>query len=809
LGTGAYASSGDCSNPTNAYDEDWDTFGIFVSDPCYIYINYTKMDGDEPSSLWQIKDGEGTWMNLSITEACYNYDADKLMFRLTSEDSGGPKERTGYDCYDGTWIELHDVDSTTTSGELYEEAMWWNYTPSDFVTATAISPDSDSFTNAPVDINFTFKCVGSSVSYYANISINGTQNTTEIPTQNNTNTVQQINDFLHGNYSWIVSCYNDSVSTADDSDTLYFEATNGSVTANVISPDSQTFYNAPVDINFTFNCTGTSPSYLANISINDTLNVSDIAVNNNTNKIQQIDDFQHGNYSWNVVCWNSTHNTEDTSSTLYFEALDPYVSANAMTPDDETFYDPPLNVTFTFNCTGSLDSYHAAIFVNGTENHSFLESCYQETTNTSNPSDGDCGLVYTGAYAFEGNWVNSIPSYDVSYTYDGNWSTYGRPARGDNSTFYANYSKPTLAMSAMMQMKDGSASTGTENVSNITIPDSCFQQSNLQIKIFLDEKADPDTSIYYCHNGTGWETIAIHQYLRAYWLFEEGIYWGIPIEVSNNTNTSVDIEIDDIGEYSWYVMCWNGSTTDNSSYLDFNITYTPDTVTAGAISPNATVFYDMAVNVTFTFNCTGSMDSYYANVTTNGSINWTDIAALNDTNTQVESNFSNGFYVWNVTCYNVSGYPSGVQDTSVTLNFTMNDTPPSIELLYPANGSHIVSTAMFGYIPTDTSGNGMDCSIYLNTTLNATNSSISNGTTIDNIITGLNNSHSPWHVNCTDSSGQTNVSEDWTFNMTSALSACDPGGGGGGGGLSNSLLVYLGLLTVIGLIIYKAKGDVK
>jgi len=127
----AYAYTGTCevANPcSNAWDGSWDTFTAQPADSGFwLYINYTKPEGANISSLWQVKNmlsGTSTieTTNWSISEDCWNYDVDMLHFMIRGEPAAG------YDislyCLNATDYELI---ITRDSGRnfVWEEAMWW------------------------------------------------------------------------------------------------------------------------------------------------------------------------------------------------------------------------------------------------------------------------------------------------------------------------------------------------------------------------------------------------------------------------------------------------------------------------------------------------------------------------------------------------------------------------------------------------------------------------------------------------------------------------------------------------------------
>jgi len=109
---GNYSSTSDNTN-----DGEWDTgVGIPVSQQSY-YVNYTKPDDALISSLWLVKDA-GDTVNLTIPDACWNYNATGLSFKYKWNFAA-----ITWDCKNDTaWHNLRANSDVV----IYEEAMWWN-----------------------------------------------------------------------------------------------------------------------------------------------------------------------------------------------------------------------------------------------------------------------------------------------------------------------------------------------------------------------------------------------------------------------------------------------------------------------------------------------------------------------------------------------------------------------------------------------------------------------------------------------------------------------------------------------------------
>jgi len=98
--------------------------------------------------------------------------------------------------------------------------------------------------------------------------------------------------------------------------------------------------------------------------------------------------------------------------------------------------------------------------------------CYQEFANVSN----DCGGLGSGSYREE---ILSGGAY-----------------------VYINYTKPAKAISAIWQVKHGGL-----DPYNITIPDGCFNEDTLQLRIYSSEGGSRTRSLGQCLNGSAWLTL--------------------------------------------------------------------------------------------------------------------------------------------------------------------------------------------------------------------------------------------------------------------------------------------------------------
>ncbi len=96
--------------------------------------------------------------------------------------------------------------------------------------------------------------------------------------------------------------------------------------------------------------------------------------------------------------------------------------------------------------------------------------------------------------------------------------------------------------------------------------------------------------------------------------------------------------------------------------------------------------------------------------------------------------------------------------------------PPQIQLNLPSNNTQInnTQTITFNFTAIDDLNATLNCSIYLNGTLNQTNDTTLNYTLTDFTISGISYGYHNWSVNCSDGA-LSNVSETWFFRIADTM----------------------------------------
>lgn len=128
--TGLYATTGTWGQTSNLSDASYTTFStaVNVGSQAIFYVNYTKPNSANASSLWQIKD-EGAITNLTFTDSnnsCWNAYSTILQLRAISSEQA-VTDSVQWDCYNGTgwWNQRNSTGVVFSAGDVYEEGMHW------------------------------------------------------------------------------------------------------------------------------------------------------------------------------------------------------------------------------------------------------------------------------------------------------------------------------------------------------------------------------------------------------------------------------------------------------------------------------------------------------------------------------------------------------------------------------------------------------------------------------------------------------------------------------------------------------------
>ena len=204
----------------------------------------------------------------------------------------------------------------------------------------------------------------------------------------------------------------------------------------------------------------------------------------------------------------------------------------------------------------------------------------------------------------------------------------------------------------------------------------------------------------------------------------------------------------------------------NYMYLDHayvNITYNDTAVPIITLGNPVNDSWSSTTNVTFYFT---------PNDITSGIANCSLVIndVLNQSNqTTITENQENdiwtileeGTYNWTVNCTDDSDNNNVGTNTSLKIINVDTTAPSNITLNLPVNNTNVsYQNITFNFTAYDSLDTNLSCSIYLNGTLNQTNSSVDNGTLTNFNINNIPEGTYEWNVSCADSSNNINWSTE-------------------------------------------------
>ena len=154
--------------------------------------------------------------------------------------------------------------------------------------------------------------------------------------------------------------------------------------------------------------------------------------------------------------------------------------------------------------------------------------CYQESANTTDQTgiDGNCGLNYSGSYAYSDPGTSTTTWDNPQNLNDGDWNT-GADTIGENfddeADFLINYTKPIGATNKSI-FKFNIAGT----YYNWVLPEACFEQNPIQIKIVRMGGPGGWFNIY-CFDGASFQWLidedGYESNIYDYPFYEEAMNW--------------------------------------------------------------------------------------------------------------------------------------------------------------------------------------------------------------------------------------------------------------------------------------------
>jgi parallel beta-helix repeat protein len=679
---------------------------------------------------------------------------------------------------DGTYY--FNATAYDRSGHVNSTATW-NVTLDTVAPAiTIVSPANNTLYNTTtILVNISVVEVHLASTWF----FNGTANETYTTPVNRT--------YADGNYNLTVW----SNDTAGHLSTAFVNFSVDTVVPIVTlsTPANTSIFNVS---NMTFNFTATdnlAATMNCSLYIDGAFNRSNASTANNTLTNITLANIPDGNHTWSVRCAD-TANGIGVSETRVFltDTTAPVVALNApanlsffnqssvllnFTPGDNLF--PQLNCSLYID--GALNSTNASA-TNGTlttfpaslaeGNHSWYARCIDGANNTGTSETRNLTVDLTPPA------LEFIPYTDVSgIIVSRSWFAFHITATDlnlDNMTYYVfnstgplfnltNYAANLIDATFNWTVPDGTYyfnATAYDKARNVNTTETRnITLDTLGPAITLNSPANNSASNASTVVFNFTATDAVFTTLNCS-LYLDGAYNQSNNATANNTATWFTVTNIATGNHNWSVRCTDGANNTNTSQTRLFRT-DPIAPNVTLNSPgNASIFNASTVvfsftaldNLDTTLNCSLVMDGSVAQTnssTQNGTATLFTLPGLGNTNHQ-----------WSVQCTDSANNTNA----SETRSFFVDTIVPAVTLNSPANASAFnATTVVFNFTATDNAVPTLNCSLYLDGTLNATNATAPNGTATAFTVSGFANGSYLWGVRCTDIANNTGVSQTRTF----------------------------------------------
>jgi len=632
----------------------------------------------------------------------------------------------------------------------------------------SINNENITFTYTPSDNDGFINCT---------IYLDGSPNATNTSINNGVLNNFTIKNIPEGNHTWYIGCYDNGTYNNYQISTIRnftVDTTNPTLVLNSPDPD-ELIPSAQVDFNWTANDT-LDNQLDCDLYIQESYNQTVLSDAGNYTIVSL--NFTNGRYNWSVICYDDANNYNASATRWFNVSVPPSVNLTYPDPNEHFNYDDLL---FEYIPSANTNITNCTLFIDGVEN----------ATNSSITLDtyNYIWVNFTSSWEGKHNWtVRCIDADDLE-----GWGTtrdfyldFTEPNiqlndPGDNTTVtrnrvvfnftatdsFSNYTICNVTVSGVPEGTNLNATNSTPRLFNKTFPDgnyswyvTCYDIAgnyNVSETWNFTIIAPPNVTLIKPATGNFTnETIVT----LTYWpqddyvipncsLHLNGSYYTNDDSINTNQNNSFVLNGLAEGYYNWTVYCRD---QDNNVYAppewNFTIDRTPPGLTLLLPVPGALLTTE---DVVFNFSVTDNLDlDIYCNLTLNGSVNESNIPLSNNSyyNTTI-NNLKDGFYLWNVTCWDTAEN----KNYSETRNFTV-ESPPTIALGNPPQNYRTDNTSInFYFTPTDNSGNISNCTLILNGQANETLDNVTEGAQNNITVHNLNDGTYNWTVNCTDPNG--------------------------------------------------------
>ncbi len=210
-------------------------------------------------------------------------------------------------------------------------------------------------------------------------------------------------------------------------------------------------------------------------------------------------------------------------------------------------------------------------------------------------------------------------------------------------------------------------------------------------------------------------------------------------------NTSSISSIAD-GFYNLTVFCNDTLVSRTNASVYIYVDNTPPQIQLSAPANNSNSTTNYAV---FAWNVTDiRYETLLCNLTVDGIVRASNVVSADSDNTTKNiTSIVDGTHYWNVTCADNAGNVN----TSQTWKFDSDTTPPTVTLNTPSSGSFTNKNPLNLNITATDAHAIVNCSIYLDGSLNATLTNITSGVMTNLTIAGLSQGLHTWNATCIDS----------------------------------------------------------
>ncbi|MEK6982727.1 MAG: right-handed parallel beta-helix repeat-containing protein, partial [Candidatus Micrarchaeota archaeon] len=248
-------------------------------------------------------------------------------------------------------------------------------------------------------------------------------------------------------------------------------------------------------------------------------------------------------------------------------------------------------------------------------------------------------------------------------------------------------------------------------------------------------------------------------------IFVDGVMNNSNSSTTNGSATNITVLSIPQGNHTWFTQCADSANNyANATARNFTVDTTVPAITlntpvANNISNITTgnFAFTPTDNVATSFNCSISID---------GTLRVSNASTINNTATNLSLvSLGQGNHTWFASC---SDTVNNSVNTSAQ-NFSIDSVAPSITLNYPIN--HTVfssSTVNFTITATDNLALPMNCSIFVDGSLNLSNTSTINNTATNLSLTGIGQGNHTWYSVCLDMANNsiTTGSRNFTVDTT-------------------------------------------